>query len=162
FDIVDIAETNCGESKGQWYKDNKDKFRIHCSGNGKGTGVALIISKTLNKYVCKKREYEGRAICVDLVLPKKMTICVMQIYLPIPSPAIDRNNNSHLQFPERYIWKRDNSNEKSRIDAIWMSHRWSDKIMSCFLDNIKLITSSNHKLLDEKRWLKFAELVTVE
>ncbi|CAG8650575.1 860_t:CDS:2, partial [Diversispora eburnea] len=100
FDIMGIAETNCGESKGQWYKDNKDKFRIHCSGNGKGTGVALIISKTLNKYVCKKREYEGRAICVDLVLPRKMTVCVMQIYLPIPSLAIDRNNNSHSQFPE--------------------------------------------------------------
>ncbi|CAG8653617.1 10051_t:CDS:1, partial [Diversispora eburnea] len=177
-----IAETNCGESKGQWYKDNKDKFHIHCLGNRKGTGVALIISKILNKYVCKKREYEGRAICIDLVLPRKITICVMQIYLPnkksdkvnvinwikiqlneaqrkkkkvivmedfnaVPSPAIDRNNNNHLQFPESeifpllsshdlidcyrimfsentgYTWKRDNSNEESRIDAIWMSHR---------------------------------------
>ncbi|CAG8643139.1 9595_t:CDS:2, partial [Diversispora eburnea] len=204
-----IAETNCGESKGQWYKDNKDKFRIHCSGNGKGTGVALIISKTLNKYVCKKREYEGRAICVDLVLPRKMTICIMQIYLPskksdkvnvinwikiqlneaqkkkkkvivmgdfnaVPSPAIDRNNNSHSQFPESeifpllsshdlidcyrimfpentgYTWKRDNSNEESRIDAIWISYRWCDKITSCFLDDIKLITSSDHKLLGVK------------
>ncbi|CAG8633299.1 10849_t:CDS:2, partial [Diversispora eburnea] len=187
FDIVGIAKTNCGESKGQWYKDNKDKFHIHCSGNGKGTEVALIISKILNKYVCKKREYEGRAFCVDLVLPRKMTICVMQIYLSIPSSVIDQNNNKNTG----YIWKRDNSNEESRIDAIWMSHRWSDKITSCFLDDIKLITSSDHKLLgvkmlkkwqirekdeeiypngpkynmklmDEKRWLKFAELVTVE
>ncbi|CAG8586289.1 3977_t:CDS:2, partial [Diversispora eburnea] len=250
FDIVGIAETNCGKNKGQWYKDNKDKFRIHCLGNGKGTGVALIISKTLNKYDCKKREYKSRAICVDLVLPKKMTICVMQIYLPskksdkvnvinsikiqlneaqrkkekvivmedfnaVPSPAIDRNNNSYSQFPESeifpllsshdlidcfrimfpentgYTWKRDNSNEESRIDAIWISHRWSDKITSCFLDDIKLITSSDHKLLgvkmlkkwqikekdeeiysngpkynmklmDKKQWLKFAELVNVE
>ncbi|CAG8619698.1 11015_t:CDS:2, partial [Diversispora eburnea] len=179
FDIVGIAETNYSDNKGQWYKDNKDKFRIHCSDNGKGTGVALIISKTLNKYIYKKRGYGGRAICVDLVLPRKMTICVMQIYLPtqrkkkkvivmedfnaVPSPAIDQNNNSHSHFSESeifpllsshdlidcykimfsenigYTWKRDNSNEESRIDAIWILHRWSDKITSCFLDNIKFI-----------------------
>ncbi|CAG8603418.1 5170_t:CDS:2, partial [Diversispora eburnea] len=183
FDIVDIAETNCGDNK---------------------------------------REYESRAICIDLVLLRKMTICVMQIYLSskknfnvVLSSAIDRNNNSHLHFPESeifpllssydlincyrimfpentgYTWKRDNSNEESKIDVIWMSHRWSDKITSCFLDNIKLITSSDHKLLgikilkkwqirekdkknysngpkyniklmDKRRWLKFSELVTVE
>ncbi|CAG8618782.1 10047_t:CDS:2 [Diversispora eburnea] len=182
LEFIGRAEINYGESRGQWYKDNNDKFCIHCSDNRKEAGVALIISKPLNKYICKKREYEGRAICVDLVLSRKMTICIIQVYLPskksdkvniinwiktqlneaqtkkkkvivmrdfnaVPSLAIDRNNNSYSHFPESkiflilssynlidyyrimfpentgYIWKRDNSNEESRIDAIWMLHR---------------------------------------
>jgi len=191
----------------QWYKDNKDKYCIHWVDNGKGAGVALIISKPLNKYVCKKREYGGRAICIDLVLPRKTTICIVQVYLPskksnrvsiinwikiqlnearrkkkkiivmgdfnvVPSPAIDRNNSSYLHFPESeifpllssydlvdcyktmypeiagYTWKIDNSTEESRIDAIWIPYKWADKISSCFLDDIKLITNSDHKLLE--------------
>ncbi|CAG8657808.1 4699_t:CDS:2, partial [Diversispora eburnea] len=82
IDITGISETNCNENKEKWYIDGKDKFRAHWSSNGMGAGVALIISKELNKYVCKVARFKGRAIRINLVLPRKTTICLIQVYLP--------------------------------------------------------------------------------
>ncbi|CAG8623897.1 6526_t:CDS:2, partial [Diversispora eburnea] len=126
-----------------------------------------------------KQIFKGRAIRVDMVLPKKTTIRIIQIYLSskkceneevmgkiknwiiqaqqknyklivmgdfnvVSSPNIDRNNNSQSQIPEN------NSTAKSRIDAIRMSEKWGEKMESCYVDNLKLITESDHKLVDLK------------
>lgn len=201
-----MAETNCNESKGHWFGDRKERVKIHWSSDGKGAGVALIITNTLNKYVCNVKKHEGRAISVMIVLPRKTTICLIQVYLPsknsekvdtiawvknqliearrknykiivmgdfnaVPSPSIDRNNNSNSNTPESSIfplltgmelidcfrtlhpdsggftWQRDNSWEKSRIDAIWVSQKWGNKLDACWLEELNLITDSDHKLL---------------
>ena len=214
MDIVGIAETNCEEKKGRWFGEKNDKFRIHWSSDGKGSGVALIVTKTLNKYVCGVRSHRGRAISLNLVLPRKTTICMIQIYLSskkseqvdtfhwikkciieaqqknhkimvmgdfnaVPSPRQDRNNNSNSNTPESKIfplltscdlidcyrliypekagftWQRDNSWEKSRIDAIWVPHKWEDRIEEFSLDELSLITNSDHKFLSikiKKNW----------
>ncbi|CAG8588810.1 3569_t:CDS:2, partial [Diversispora eburnea] len=54
----------------------------------------------------------------------------------VPSSNIDRNNNSQSQIPET----------ESHIDAIWMSEKWEGKMESCYVDNLNLITKSDHKL----------------
>src|SRR6185436_10122071 len=76
IDIASIAETNCNGNKEKWYLDDKDKYRTHWSSDGKGSRVALIISKHLNKYICKVKKFKGRAICAELALPKKTTISI--------------------------------------------------------------------------------------
>ncbi|CAG8827739.1 17881_t:CDS:2, partial [Dentiscutata erythropus] len=45
-------------------------------------------------------------------------------------------------YPESsgYTWQRDNSSEQSRIDAIWIPQKWSNKIIDCSLENLQLIT----------------------
>ncbi|CAG8655590.1 11466_t:CDS:2, partial [Diversispora eburnea] len=81
IDIMGISETKCSENKEKWFMDDKDKFRIHWSSGGAGSGVALIFSRELNKYVCNVKKYKGRAISVNLALPKKNKMRIIQIYL---------------------------------------------------------------------------------
>ncbi|CAG8589193.1 2918_t:CDS:1 [Diversispora eburnea] len=98
----------------------------------------------------------------------------MEDFNAVLSPSIDRNNNSQLQiseteiflfltsrelidcyrtlYPEssNFIWQRDNSSAESYIDTIWMSEKWGEKIKSCYIDNLNLITESDHKLVELK------------
>ncbi|RHZ89167.1 hypothetical protein Glove_18g15 [Diversispora epigaea] len=201
-DIVGISETNIKENGEKWFIEGSSKYRIHWSSMGMGAGVAIVIKKDLNKYVCNVRRYEGRAIAIDLVLyvlPKFQIIWDLgrqnaQItsiwdlgfgisakntnlagdFNAVPAPNLDRNNNNVTETPEceifssltskdlidsyrvlypdqdGYTWNRDNSTEKSRIDAVWIPHEWINKLEECELDNLEVITDSDHKWLGVK------------
>ncbi|CAG8710723.1 13299_t:CDS:2 [Dentiscutata erythropus] len=161
IDIMGIAETNCKENNEKWFIDEGKKYRIHWSSDG-----------------------IGRAIRVDMALPKKTTVRIIQIYLSskkcenkevmekiknwviqaqqknyklivmgdfnaVPRELIDCYRTMHPES-SGFTWQRDNSTAESHIDAIWMSEKWGGKMESCYVDNLNLITESDHKLVDLK------------
>jgi exonuclease III len=79
---VSIAETNLKENMEKWYIEGNSKYRIHWSSSGMDAGVAVIIKKEINKYICNIKKFEGRAIALDLVLPRKTVIRFIQVYFP--------------------------------------------------------------------------------
>ncbi|CAG8626434.1 10438_t:CDS:2, partial [Diversispora eburnea] len=134
--IVSIAETNCTENKEKWFIEGGNKYRGHWSSDGMGA--------------------------------------VMGDFNAVPSPSINRNNNNQFNIPESEIfsiltgkdlidsykithpdssgftWKRDNSREQSRIDAIWISQQWGKKIIEYFTEQLELVTKSDHKIIQLK------------
>ncbi|CAG8616228.1 1115_t:CDS:2, partial [Diversispora eburnea] len=117
--IIGISETRCNENKKKWFGDGKDKLRGHWSSNGASAGVTLIFTKEFNNEIFL------------LLTGKDMIDCYCVVH--------PENNG--------YTWKSNNSTEQSRIDTIWMSQEWGNKIKRCELDDLQLVTDSDHKLL---------------
>ncbi|CAG8598410.1 5241_t:CDS:2 [Diversispora eburnea] len=134
-----------------------------------------IIQIYLSSKKCENKEVmEKIKNWVIQAQQKNYKLIVMGDFNAVPSSNIDRNNNSQSQIPESKIfpfltsrelidcyrtmhpessgftWQRDNSTAESRIDAIWMSEKWGGKMESCYVDNLNLITESDHKLVGLK------------
>ncbi|CAG8546285.1 2254_t:CDS:2, partial [Diversispora eburnea] len=137
--IVGIAETNCTENKEKWFIEGGNKYRGHWSSDGMGAGVAILVAKELNKYICKAQKFKGRII-----------IIVMGDFNAIPSSSIDRNNNNQSNILESEIFSI--LTGKDLIDSYRTIHPDSSGFTwkKCFTEQLELVTESDHKIIQLK------------
>ncbi|CAG8822151.1 3624_t:CDS:2, partial [Dentiscutata erythropus] len=68
----------------------------------------------------------------------------------VPSPNLIDSYRIIYPDSSSFTWKRDNSQEQSRIDIIWIPQQWGKKIIECFTEQLELVTKSDHKIIQLK------------
>ena len=86
FDLVGLTETNIQERTGKFLMKDKDNYRgiWACAdvNKSKGSGVGLLISKRIEKYIGKVEKINEFLLIVNFYLPNNITLSVMVTYLP--------------------------------------------------------------------------------
>ncbi|CAG8663599.1 6653_t:CDS:2, partial [Diversispora eburnea] len=98
--------TNCTENKEKWFIEGGNKYRGHWLSDGMGAGVTTLVAKELNN-----------------IYQRNHKVIVMGDFNAVPSSRKDLIDSYRTIYPDSngFTWKRDNSQEQSRIDAIWIS-----------------------------------------
>ena len=92
FTIFGISETNVDSKYAKAF--NNDKYIGYFSdSNKKGSGVGIIVSKEIEKYIQKSESIDNRIIYID-IFTKKKKIRIIQIYLH----ANDKDKKSRLEL----------------------------------------------------------------
>src|SRR5579859_3568530 len=87
IDILCVQETSIlsRQSKGTCKTNEYDCFFSN-EDQPKGSGVGIIIKKSISKYIHNVKKYKGRIIILELLLKGKIKFSIMNVYIPTPNP----------------------------------------------------------------------------
>jgi len=84
YDIIGVSETKLSQKNAQYLLKNVNNTEYtswwDSSGKQQGSGVGLLISKSLATHVRKCKSYKGRIIYVDLFFKGKSRLRIIQFY----------------------------------------------------------------------------------
>ena len=84
YDIIGISETKLSQKNAQYLLKNVNNTEYtswwDSSGKQLGSGVGILINKSLAKQVRKCKSYKGRIIYVDLFFKGKSCLRIIQFY----------------------------------------------------------------------------------
>lgn len=104
IDIMGLSETKLNKTVSKLiYKKNRNytSFFNNDSESPVRSGVGLIISKDIAKYISKFEGYLGRVIFVDLFMKGRVKLRIIQVYLPATTTGL----HSYTEKLYRYIIK---------------------------------------------------------
>ena len=87
IDILGVQETSIPQRQSK-YTCMSTKYDCYFTNDERnlGSGVGIIINKSISRYVHRVRKYKGRLIILELILKNNTKVKIINTYIPSPSP----------------------------------------------------------------------------